>query len=166
MKLLSAVQQAGLKPSFRVRPKGLYAVNMAFVIGKFILSMPACRLADRLDPIVFFIANVHQSIIASPLIRMNNAFGRHFAPNNGLQRGFGAVRHNLCIDLASSLKDAEYRCFAISTSSPFAFVSFCSKIRFVNFPACRQTGISPLKGEFCSQNSAILFLIMFTYLSA
>src|SRR3989337_4416762 len=114
-----------LKSSFRKRPERLCAVNMTLIISKLIITV--------LNPIVLLIADIYQSAITSPLVRMNNTFRRYFASNNGLQRGFSAVWHNLCIDFAASLQNTQNGCFTISASTSFAFLSACTKIGFINF---------------------------------
>src|SRR3989304_10556249 len=75
-----------LKSSFRIRPERLYAVNMTLIINKLIITV--------LNPIVLLIADIHQSVITSPLVRMNNTFTSSFGTNNGLKIGFCGVGEN------------------------------------------------------------------------
>lgn len=84
-----------LESSFGKAPKALDAVDMMMTTNKFIAAM--------LDAKVLGITDIHQAVIATPAVAVDGDFGSHTAPNDGLQRGFGAVRHNLGVDLAASL---------------------------------------------------------------
>ena len=44
---------------------------------------------------------------------MNNAIRLYSAADNGLQGLSGTVRRDLCVDLATALRDTKYRCFTI-----------------------------------------------------
>jgi len=49
---------------------------MAISVGRFILTM--------MDPKMFFIAHIHQPIIASPTVRVDNAVEGYLAPDRSL----------------------------------------------------------------------------------
>ena len=66
VKGLSGYSMKFYQPVFGKRPKGFNSVNVAFAPDKFISTM--------IYPIVFFVTQIHQAIITSPLIRMDNAF--------------------------------------------------------------------------------------------
>ena len=58
---------------FCVSPKALYSVDVRAIVGKLILAM--------IDAKMLRIANVHQTIIGEPTVRMNDALDIHFATN-------------------------------------------------------------------------------------
>ena len=60
-----------------IAPERFDAVNMPLTTGKFIVTM--------MHPEVFIKANVNQSVIAAPSIRMNHGIWRHMPTDNGLQ---------------------------------------------------------------------------------
>lgn len=64
------------KSSLCKGPEGFNAVNMAFVVAELIVPM--------VYSIMFLISQVHQAMVASPLIRVNNAVWSYFTANNGL----------------------------------------------------------------------------------
>jgi len=92
---------------------------MVSPLGELVLAM--------LDTIVLFVAQVHQAVVASPAVGVNHALGVHLPPDDGLQSGLGAIRHDLGIDLATPLQDAEDRSFAIGAASPFPFTRLAPK---------------------------------------
>ncbi len=98
---------------------------MSLAIGKLVLSM--------MHTIMLFITQVNQACISTPGIRMNNAIRFYSAADNGLQGLSGAVRNDLCVDLAASLKDTEDGCFPISAPATFSFNASGSEVRFINF---------------------------------
>jgi len=64
---------------------------------------------------------------------MNNTFRIDFAANDGLQGLPGTVRHDFCVDLASSLEKTKDRGFIISATSAFTSDSFGPEVGFINF---------------------------------
>ena len=62
--------------SFGIAPKTLYSINMAMLVGKFILAV--------LHPVMLLVSKVNKTIVPSPAIRMNNAFRVYTASNNAL----------------------------------------------------------------------------------
>ena len=62
------------KAGFCIGPKAFYTVNMAFVIGKFIVAMFYTEM--------FLIANINKAIIAFPAIGMDYAFKANMPFNN------------------------------------------------------------------------------------
>ena len=78
---------------FRVAPKRFDAVDMLLPIRKFILAVVHAK--------VFVETDVDQSVIAAPAIGVDDGAWPHMSPDNALQRGFGAARHDFRIDFAS-----------------------------------------------------------------
>ena len=70
--------------SLGIGPKTFYSIHMTLFIRKFIFSV--------LHSIMLLIAKVHKTLIATPAVRMNNAFRVYTTSNNTLQGSFGAVR--------------------------------------------------------------------------
>ena len=113
------------QPVFCKRPEGFNSVNVAFAPDKFISTM--------MYPIMLLVTQIHQAIITSPLIRMDNTFRRDSASYYCLQSCFGAIRHYLSIYFSLSLKNTENRCFTSSSTAAFTSNSFSSEVRFINF---------------------------------
>ena len=77
--MLVKAQEAG-EPSFGNGPKALYSIDMGMPVGKLIAAM--------LNTTVLPIAQIYQAIVATPAIRVNNAFKFHTATNHSLDSGF------------------------------------------------------------------------------
>ena len=108
------------QPSFRKGPEGLYAVDVAAATGEFVLPV--------LDPVVLLVAEIDETVVAPPTIRVDDAVQIDFAPDNVLQRGFRAIRHDLGVDLPLSLEDSKHGRFAVSPASSFALDSFTAEV--------------------------------------
>ena len=93
---------------------------MALTIGKLVIAM--------VNTIMFFVSQVNQTTVTAPGIRMNNALRLHLAADNGLQGLSGAVRNDLGINLAATLKDSEDGGFTISSTATFPFYTPCSEV--------------------------------------
>ena len=55
------------------------------------------------------------------------------AADNALQRGFGAVRYDLGVDLALTLQEAKYNRLAISPTTALATNPMPTEVRFIDF---------------------------------
>jgi hypothetical protein len=102
------------KPAFGKAPEGLYSVYMTQRICKLIGAV--------MDAKMFVIANIYQSVIASPTIGVNNAFRINFAPYNTLKRLFTSIWNNLGIDFSVSFKDAKNDGFTRCTPASFTMI--------------------------------------------
>ena len=91
-----------------------------------------------LDPIMLLVTQIDQAVIAPPAVGVNDAFGVHFTPYDGLERSFGAVWDDLGVDLAAALKDAEDRRLAGRASASFTFDPFGTEIGFINLDLASQ----------------------------
>ena len=90
------------EPSFGEAPEGLDAVDMHTVaLGEFMLAV--------VDPQMLVVADIDESVVAAPAVGVDDAFQRHLALDDGLQRGFFAIRHDLGIHPAMPLEDAKHR---------------------------------------------------------
>ena len=60
-----------IKPAFGERPEGLDTVDVPFTLYELIGSV--------INPEVFFIAHIHKTIVASPMVGVNDTLGFYFA---------------------------------------------------------------------------------------
>lgn len=97
--------------------------------GEFILAM--------VDTKVFVISHINKTIVAFKAIGVDDAIRGHLAPNDGLQRGFGTIRHDLGIHSSVPFDETEYDGLAIRTSATFAFHPACAEEGFVHFDLAR-----------------------------
>ena len=77
--MLVKAPEAG-EPSLGNGPKAFYSIDMGMLVGKLVVAM--------LNMKVFPIAQIYQAIVATPAIRVNNAFKFHTATNHSLESGF------------------------------------------------------------------------------
>ena len=113
------------KPPFGIGPEGFNAVDMSSAVCKFILSM--------VDTIMLFVAQVNQTAVAAPVIRVDDAVGIHPTADNGQQRPSGAIRDDLGIDTAASLEDPKHGGLARGIPAPFPFDAPDAEEGFVDF---------------------------------
>lgn len=111
--------------SFSIAPKGLDSINMPIAIGKLIFTV--------MHPKMLIKANIHQTTITTPTIRVNDRVRLNTASDNALQRGSRAIWHNLCIHFAVALKQPKYNGFAVGTPSTLSYHSMCTKVGFIHF---------------------------------
>ena len=109
---------------FRKAPEAFDSVDMGFPPGEFVTAM--------IHTEVLAIANIDKAIVTTPAVGIDDAFGFDLATNNGLQRGFGAVRHNFGVDFAITFKHTENDCFTVSTATAFPLDAPRAKERFIN----------------------------------
>jgi len=95
-------------------------------------------IAAMIDSKVLAIADINKAIVATPAVRINDAIGFYFAPDNGLQCSFRAIRNDLRVDFAVTFEDAEDDCFTICTTSSFPFNTASTQKRFVYFNLSRK----------------------------
>jgi hypothetical protein len=117
MKLLQAM--------FSEAPEALDPINVVRAARKLIRSM--------IDSVMLRVTDINKAIIAAPPIAMNDRLRRDATANNGLKRGFRAVRHNLRIDFALTLQESEDRSLATRSASAFTPDSPRTEVTFINF---------------------------------
>ncbi len=88
-----------LQASFGIRPKTFDAVNMRIIIHEFIGTV--------INPKMFRVANINQSVLAAPLVRVNYGIQRNAPANHPLQRFLRAVGDNFSINRNVSFEDAK-----------------------------------------------------------
>jgi hypothetical protein len=109
---------------FGVPPKAFYLVDMTRTAGKFIVAM--------IDPEMLLVSQVHQAVVSSPSIGMDDTFNVDSAPDHGLKGETAAIRYDLDIDPAFPLENPEDNgCFA-STSAAKTFDSPWPEVAFIN----------------------------------
>ncbi len=86
-----------------------------------------------IDPKVLINTNVNQAVIASPSIGVNDAVGVHFPSDDGLQRRFGSVWNNFCVNTDPSFEKTKNDSLSTSPSASFASDSFGSKVGLIGF---------------------------------
>ncbi len=111
-----------LQASFGRRPKTFDAVNRRRAIHKFIGTV--------INPQMFCIADINQSIVAAPLVRVNYRVHRDTPANHRLQRFLAAIRDNFRVDRAIPFEDAEDFGFAARTAPALAFNAPRAKVAF------------------------------------
>lgn len=111
--------------TFGIAPEALDAVDMGPPVSEFIAAM--------IDPEVLPIADIDQAVITAPAVGIDDAFRGHLSPYNRLQRGFGAIRDDFCIDFPVTFENAKDDSFAVRAAPSLAFDSACSEERFINF---------------------------------
>lgn len=102
-----------------------HAVDMVVPLGEFILAM--------VDTKVFVVSHIDGPIVAFEPIGVDDAVIGHLAPDDGLQCGFGAIRHDLGIDPAVPFDETEYDGLATSSSATFAYNPACTEEGFVHY---------------------------------
>ena len=115
--------------SFGIGPKAFYPINVTMLVGKLIFSM--------LHSVMFLIAKVYKTIIATPTVRMNNAFGVYTTLDNVLQRSSGTIWNYFCINTTMPFEETKYNCFPSGTSSSKTTDTTSTKITFINFDLAR-----------------------------
>ena len=102
------------KPDLGDAPEAFDAIDMRMPSGKLISAV-----IDTEVPV----ADIHQAVIASPAVGVDDGLRSDLAPDNGLQRGFLAIWHDLGIDMAVAFVDAEHGGLAIRSPTTLALHS-------------------------------------------
>jgi hypothetical protein len=88
-----------LQAAFGTRSKTFDAIYMRTTIDEFISRV--------IDPQMFFVADINQSIVAAPLFQVNDRIQADTPANKGLQRLFLTIRDNPGINRTVAFEDAE-----------------------------------------------------------
>ena len=73
-----------LQPSFAERPKTFYPINVRVAINELVSRV--------IDAQMLTVADINQSVVAAPLVRVDTRIQVDTPANNGLQRLLCAVR--------------------------------------------------------------------------
>jgi hypothetical protein len=125
-----------LHSSFGEAPETLDPIDVSPPSGELVVFM--------VDPEMLLEPDIDQAVVPAPKVRMDNGVETDFAPYNGLQGAFLAVRDDLCIDPSVPFEDAEDDCFATGTATPFPADPAAAEIRLVNFYLSALKGGMPL----------------------
>ena len=106
-------------------PERLNAVDMPGALDELIVAV--------VNPKVLFQADVNQAIVARPTVGMNDAVGVNFASNNGLQRGFGGIGHDFCVDAVSLFEQAKDDGLATCATPTLAANTPGTKVGLIGF---------------------------------
>jgi hypothetical protein len=82
---------------------------------------------------VLGVSDVHQALIASPTVTVDDAIDLDMTSNNLLQRGLLSIWDNLRIDPAIALEDTEYNGFRSGITCALTPNSPRTEIGFVHF---------------------------------
>jgi len=104
------------------------------------------------------VAAEHEAIIAPELVRVNDTSPANFFDGE-LQKGCcGDIRHNIYMDQAIPLQDAENRYFASGSPSPVAF-TLATEVDFIQLDLSAKKVLSVLgvtqNGQPDSRNSLV-----------
>jgi len=119
--------------SFGKTPEAFNAVDVGLPLGELVPAV--------VDSQVLAITDIDQAVVTAPVVGVDHALGFHFASYDRLQRGFGAVRHDLSVDLAIALEDAEDDRLARSATSALPLDVACPEERFIDFDLPRERGL-------------------------
>ena len=113
------------EPGFGETPEAFDVVDVGLPLGELVPAV--------VDSQVLAIADIDQAVVAAPVVGVDHALGFHFASYDRLQRGFGAVAHDLGLDLAVALEDAEDDRLARSAPPAFPLDVPGPEERFIDF---------------------------------
>jgi len=98
-----------------------------------VISSSGKLVVTVVDPKILFVAQVNQAIVSSPAVGVYDALHVHLSPNDGLQSGLGAIRHDFGVDSATALQDSKDRCFSVCSPSAPSPDAPGTEVGFVNF---------------------------------
>ncbi len=110
---------------FSITPERLDAIDMLRAARKLFAAVNNSE--------VLGIANINESVIATPAVTMDNGFRRDPTANNGLQSCLFAVRDDLRIDLAITLQDTKNNRLATRSATALTTHTTSTKVRLANF---------------------------------
>lgn len=119
------------QPRFGRAPKALDVVDVnSASSGKHIVPV--------MDAVVLAIVYVHQPIIVSPAIRVDDAAARHLSPQNGLQGALFHIGDDLRVDFPIPFVDAKDNRFASGAAAPLPLDATRAEGGFVHFGGATQ----------------------------
>src|SRR5712691_1374382 len=114
-----------LQAPFGVAPEAFDPINMMGSARKLIPTM--------IDAKMLRVTDINQSVIAAPAVGMDNSIQGHAPANYGLQRAFSTVRHDLGVNAAIALEDAEDDRLAGGATPALTTYPARSEVAFVHF---------------------------------
>src|SRR5947209_12913400 len=132
-----------LKSALGITPEALNAIDVLCATRELVFTV--------IDSEVLTVANIYESVIAAPPVRVDDCSKRDATANNGLQSGFLAVRDNLCVKASIALEDAEDDGLTGSSATTLASDTASAEIAFVHFDFARGEG----RGSFALSGDAL-----------
>jgi len=99
-------------------------------VGKYILAMMHSEM--------LFVAHVHQPIIASPAVRVDDAVEGYLAPDRSLWLLFGGSWDDLGVDFSLPFQDPEDNRFTACSTTLLPTDTARTKIGFIDFNLARE----------------------------
>ena len=121
-----------LEPPLSETPKALNAVDVMRALHKLVLTMMNSKMLG--------VSNINQTIITTPSIGVDDSIKRAATAHNGLQSALFALRHNLGVDAAISLEDAEDDSLAAGSATTLATHAPRAEVRLIHFDLARCKG--------------------------
>lgn len=109
--------------TFGEAPEALDAVDVIRSKSELIV-----RVAD---PEVLIVADIDQSVVASPAVCVKDGFNSDSAANDRLESGFGGVRHDLGVDLIAAFQQSEDDGLAAGSAISLAPHTTSAEVRFI-----------------------------------
>jgi len=130
------------KSSFGKTPKGFDSARVMFSPGELVVAM--------IDPEMPVKADIHQSIVATPAVGVDDAVDVSLASDNGLQYGFGGVGYDFGVNAIVVLEQAENDGLAICAVPTLTTHRSGTEAGFtgLNFSAQRRAFKTPLAHAF------------------
>ena len=121
-----------LEPALTVAPEAFDPVDVVRATNKLIFAM--------MNSEVLRVSDINQAIVTAPAVRVDDGVERDAPANNGLQSRLFAVGHDLRVNAAISLEDAEDDSLAGSAAPAFAANTTRAEVRLIHFDLARNKG--------------------------
>jgi len=113
------------EPAFGVTPEAFDAVDMPLPTSEFIGAVIHSEMLVE--------TNVHQAVIPSPSIGVDDRIRIDMTADNRLQGGLGAVGHDLGVDLTIAFEKTKYNSLAVGATATFAAHPVRTEVRLIDF---------------------------------
>ena len=87
---------------------------------------------------MLFVPHVHQLIITSPAVRVDDAFEGYLAPNRSLSLLFGGIWDDLGVDFSLPFQDPEDNRFTACSTTLLPTDTARTKTGFIDFNLARE----------------------------
>jgi len=113
------------EPAFGKAPEGFDSIDVMLSPGELVVAV--------VDPEMLVKADIHQPVVATPAIGVDDAVDVGFAPDDGLQRGLGGIGDDFGVDAIAALEQTEDDGLSIGSPTTFAAYTSGTKVGFVGF---------------------------------
>ena len=133
MKVKSVFCQApkAHKSRFCKCPEAFNTINVWLFVGKLIVAVLHSKM--------LLVAQVNQAIVATPTVRMDNAFKLHTATDDTLESGFWAVRDYFRVNSTVAFEQAENNSFPSGPTASDASYPTSAEVTFINLNLDRKS---------------------------